>query len=654
MLNLNFRNGNTPALNARNLNAIVEAINTMQTQLANPFTFKGSVSSVANLPSSGNTVNDTYYVTAATCLYTWDGDSWEVSSLSESDYLAQLQKSVQYRGFLNTTTVTPETIEDIGYWSVTASTTSEYFGITTMPGALFFNLRAETTDFLQVFIFTDGLMLVRYQKDGDFKTVSLSSRRNSVENPDTITDQGIYVATSSVTYAYTGRSGQSVFICLCTPYGGVMWQGFLLKNGSIYGRYGTSGSFSCESADSISTLQSERMYGLEMQEAKIPVQTENGKIWNGTELVGNANYTAYKYNLDGREKINVIGAQASVAYLLATIYDSGGNVLYDTSQSVETGSGKKEIVIITPSDASYMWVNTFNTTGGGAFSISYDTDPSSLKPLKVEITNNGCFVENKEFRINLRKVGANDIFNVYSLYYLGTLIFATQTDWFGPYNFTKNGGSGDFENITTGGNHSASDGETTVTTGRTISVSYYLDGEQKTDVNTYYANECVIEWTNEIMAGNTVKLDGTGEYCLEEHYKVVIDQDMKLDVEHWFKVNSNGQMNWYSGLQLAAGTALNEIIIPQYTDSVLTTGTINANIIRNKPVNRFLAIGQDVGVEMYLDRDWGMAANDVRDSVTGNTSKAYFTQQGYYDTPIALKKDDVYLWRGHMKFFRNF
>lgn len=90
MLNLNFQNGTTPALNARNMNAIVESINTMQTQLANPFTFKGSVSSVANLPSSGNTINDTYYVTEETCLYTWDGDSWEVSSLRESDYLEEI------------------------------------------------------------------------------------------------------------------------------------------------------------------------------------------------------------------------------------------------------------------------------------------------------------------------------------------------------------------------------------------------------------------------------------------------------------------------------------------------------------------------------------------------------------------------------------
>ena len=85
-------NGQTPALNARNMNAIVESINTMQTQLANPFTYKGVKATVSNLPSSGNTINDTWYVTSEGCLYSWNGTAWGVSSLSESDYLTILQQ----------------------------------------------------------------------------------------------------------------------------------------------------------------------------------------------------------------------------------------------------------------------------------------------------------------------------------------------------------------------------------------------------------------------------------------------------------------------------------------------------------------------------------------------------------------------------------
>lgn len=95
----NWVNNGSPAINAANLQAISDTleqdgqeIQTLQTQLANPFNYKGVVAAVENLPSSGNTINDTYYVTAATCLYTWNGSAWSVSSLSESDYLDILQQ----------------------------------------------------------------------------------------------------------------------------------------------------------------------------------------------------------------------------------------------------------------------------------------------------------------------------------------------------------------------------------------------------------------------------------------------------------------------------------------------------------------------------------------------------------------------------------
>lgn len=91
MLNLTFNNGTPPALNARNMNAIVEYINTMQTQLANPFIYKGVKATVSGLPSTGNVINDTWYVTENGCLYSWTGEAWEQSSLSESEYLEQLQ-----------------------------------------------------------------------------------------------------------------------------------------------------------------------------------------------------------------------------------------------------------------------------------------------------------------------------------------------------------------------------------------------------------------------------------------------------------------------------------------------------------------------------------------------------------------------------------
>ena len=94
----NWTNDSAPAINAENLQAISDTleqdgneIQTLQTQQANPFNYKGVVANVASLPSSGNTINDTYYVTAATCLYSWNGSAWSVSSMSEVDYMATLQ-----------------------------------------------------------------------------------------------------------------------------------------------------------------------------------------------------------------------------------------------------------------------------------------------------------------------------------------------------------------------------------------------------------------------------------------------------------------------------------------------------------------------------------------------------------------------------------
>lgn len=50
--------------------------------------YKGTVAAVANLPSSGNSVGDTYYVTAATSYYYWSGTAWAmltIAALSTSD-----------------------------------------------------------------------------------------------------------------------------------------------------------------------------------------------------------------------------------------------------------------------------------------------------------------------------------------------------------------------------------------------------------------------------------------------------------------------------------------------------------------------------------------------------------------------------------------
>ena len=58
-------------------------------QLVDPFTFKGVVANTSSFPANPS-LNDTYYVTSAHCLYTYNGSSWAQSSMSETDYLQAL------------------------------------------------------------------------------------------------------------------------------------------------------------------------------------------------------------------------------------------------------------------------------------------------------------------------------------------------------------------------------------------------------------------------------------------------------------------------------------------------------------------------------------------------------------------------------------
>lgn len=55
-----------------------------------PFKFKGTVAAQANLPASGNTINDTYYVTGLKYAMSWNGSAWSQSSFNENDYIQRL------------------------------------------------------------------------------------------------------------------------------------------------------------------------------------------------------------------------------------------------------------------------------------------------------------------------------------------------------------------------------------------------------------------------------------------------------------------------------------------------------------------------------------------------------------------------------------
>lgn len=59
----------------------------LEARTTNPFVFKGTVASTSDLPSSGNTVNDTYFVTGDNCMYAWNGTAWSKASSDDINVL---------------------------------------------------------------------------------------------------------------------------------------------------------------------------------------------------------------------------------------------------------------------------------------------------------------------------------------------------------------------------------------------------------------------------------------------------------------------------------------------------------------------------------------------------------------------------------------
>ena len=57
-----------------------------KTDISVPYKFRGSCT-YASLPTSGNAINDAFYVTDKKCKYSWNGTNWYQSSLNEADYL---------------------------------------------------------------------------------------------------------------------------------------------------------------------------------------------------------------------------------------------------------------------------------------------------------------------------------------------------------------------------------------------------------------------------------------------------------------------------------------------------------------------------------------------------------------------------------------
>lgn len=82
------------------------------TDISSPYQFRGACLS-ANLPGSGNKINDTYYVTDKKCKFTWNGAAWYQSSLNESDYEEELSSLTEDLGEIDNAVFDTTTTEEL-------------------------------------------------------------------------------------------------------------------------------------------------------------------------------------------------------------------------------------------------------------------------------------------------------------------------------------------------------------------------------------------------------------------------------------------------------------------------------------------------------------------------------------------------------------
>lgn len=84
-----------------NYKGLTSRVDDLQQRQTSPYNFKGAVATLADLPSTGQEVNDTYYVEAVKYRVTWTGSAWQQSSMDESDYEDDLADAGQTDSMLS-------------------------------------------------------------------------------------------------------------------------------------------------------------------------------------------------------------------------------------------------------------------------------------------------------------------------------------------------------------------------------------------------------------------------------------------------------------------------------------------------------------------------------------------------------------------------
>lgn len=144
-----------------NYKGLTSRVDDLQQRQTSPYNFKGAVATMAALPSSGNKVNDTYYVEAVKYRVTWTGSAWQQSSMDESDYedeLANVQRDLDARsGSVNDRFVLSETPLGCGFERAVIIGTLTFGYVSGSNGSITYYSTTKYTDIIPVDKATDAV-----------------------------------------------------------------------------------------------------------------------------------------------------------------------------------------------------------------------------------------------------------------------------------------------------------------------------------------------------------------------------------------------------------------------------------------------------------------------------------------------------------------
>lgn len=315
-------------------------------------------------------------------------------------------------------------------------------------------------------------------------------------------------------------------------------------------------------------------------------------------------------------------------------------------------------------------------SGGSNMYVSFktytDTNPTKhheFENTEINVVSN--YNDKYDFIMVLKKMGNNDIFNVYSPYMVEnvgdkpnsdlegkTLFMNTDlgvSDWFGPYIVSAdNNADGDRKmGEFTGGNHDYLNGSGGSATGRTESITLKVNGKDIKGDYEGYADEIDIYWTNYIQANNTKKEDGSGREVLKEMYHINYKGDNEWHVDQQIEFLEDVTIQTYYGMQ-AINTAWNEKV--KFGDGEWLEGDTTVQS-ESETENKITLCKSEHYLELNLDTTYGLGKREHMDSLSktafvssygkNNSKTYYFIVQGSQK----FSAGTIDGWKGTYKFY---